>query len=167
MACDCYMCRLMEEQDISEDEARAAMFDKINSDIASMGWSGMGIWATETSHPFTYSCGLNQQGKPDVIVVGLDPRMGHLIIQDLLKMDQPLEAGREYDRVIQGYNVRLVEATEEMRGEMTASMSVAVENGVEDFRALQIQWPDKENRLPGTPGCTVEYQTFVNMGTVN
>lgn len=163
----CVVCDAM-AQGMTYEEAQGALFERVIEAIHRVGWNASGIMASECSLPFTYTSGLTLQGKPELIIVGIDPRKGHATIADLLALDQPLEAGREYEGVLVGYKVRLAEVTEEMRSEMSMTRLVCSALGdSEEFSALQIQWPDREGRFPGDPGCESEAQNVITFAHEN
>lgn len=172
MACECVMCRMKDETGASEEELVYLMQERIAMQVRDYGWSGMAIMPTPTSLPFTYTYGFSRAGKPDIVVVGLsDPRKAHAMIGSLWEMDQPLEAGREYDKVMVGYNVKLADPSPDVLSEVENSRLFhdALATG-RPWSCLQMLWPDRHGVFPDQDGSECSSQLMINYGegrTVN
>lgn len=152
--CDCSVC----QSGLPTEEAIQRVMSSILDHIDEIGHSVMGVFGDETEPAFAYTIGLLRQDRPELVVVGVDPRIGHGILNSAAALDQPLEVGREYDKVVVGYKVRIAEPSPEVIEAMTLSQSYNAQFGEgTPFRALQIVWPDPQGRYPGDPGYDAAY----------
>jgi hypothetical protein len=138
---------------MSEEEMHRAMFERVINDVLTHGWHLTGVFSDEDNETFCYTTGMVQSGRPDVMVVGLDPQLASTLLHLLVGLDQPLELGREYDKVLDGYKVKLVEPlgsnAEEMTGSVQWHQSVCPDR---ELKLLQMVWPDVMGRYPGEAG---------------
>jgi hypothetical protein len=163
VACECSIC----QSDLPEEEARAALWESIVGHIQQFGCSVMGVGAGEGDPSFNYSIGLNDRKRQDLVVVGLDPRVGHAIIMSAVALDQLFEDGQEVDEIIHGWRFRMAKPSPEVLGNMTSSIQYhEVTRPGEEFRAMQILLPDREGRFPGDEGYDFVVQTLRNGMTV-
>jgi hypothetical protein len=166
MACECVMCQMREETGLSEDALAELMQARIAQQVRDYGWSGMAIIPTPTSLPFTYTYGFGLTRRPDVVVVGISaPEKAHAMIGSLWAMDQPLAAGREYDKVLVGYKVKLIEPSPDVLSEVENSRLFHESHGSDyPWSCLQMVWPDQNGLFPDQDGCESSAQLFINRG---
>jgi len=120
------------------------------ADIARMGWSGMAIFPTEGDPGpyFNYTVGLIEQNHPDLIVLGMSPKVGHGVLlsaYELIQRGTRLEPDHYYDEVLQGLRVAVLEVLDPL-GQL-APMSMC-NHLFGEVHGLQVVWPDAEDRFP-------------------
>lgn len=166
LGCDCMMCRMMEEG-VSPEEALRMSSAKIIQDVALLGWSGIAVIESEETRSFAYTVGLSGKGTPDLVVVGLPPETAHALIHEILALDQPLEAGREYPGLGGEILVRIVEPLPGVAQEMTSSRSFheSFVSGSE-WHPLQLLWPDIAGHFPGESGYDMSYGQTIKKETL-
>jgi len=127
------------------------MMDRIRDDITRVGWSGMAIFPTEDSPGLTwnYTIGLTAHDHPEMMVQGLEPRVGHHIIGNAA--DQVIKGGRYepnqyYDEILEPpFKVGIVEVLSVMDKAFPFTSAIEVYG---EIKGLQIVWPDENNRFP-------------------
>lgn len=111
----------------------------------------------DANPPFSYTVGLTDQGWPEFILPGLNPKTATGVINDAVKrlseIGPPIE-GMILDQVVRDYPVRLRPISDEQRDEyMRVAMARQVRVHGPEPRALQIVYPDAEGRWPDDPKC--------------
>lgn len=128
------------------------------------GWYGMGVGSDGTHPPFHYTIGLwkNYQ-HPELIVVGLDPVIGHaihqLVIELHVKQGEKLDCDELYDDIAEGYLTAFRPVTPENIAEYLCW--AVVYYGDESFPAWQTVMPDPESRFPWDDGYSMSAQTLL------
>lgn len=100
--------------------------------------------------PFSYSIGVAKTcGAPEVIVLGLEPKLAHSLINVYnrrARAGERFEEGVEYDGFLEGFPVQFASVSREDREEYMRSACWL--HGGPDFAALQLVWPSTEGVWP-------------------
>lgn len=149
--CTCPACLL--KSLFGEEAAAKMMEDRILSNLEEFGWSAMSVMEDEECRHMTYTIGLARKGKPDLIVVGLHPRMAHACLESFYYTEQELEEGREYRTLADNFPMRLVACSDELADEMRFSRWYMEKYQPDKkFHALKVVWPDLGGKFPGEEG---------------
>lgn len=146
-----------------EPEEEVRMTDDLQpfrDTVVKYGWGVIGVFPTEdkpaSGLPFSYTYGLTEFGHPEIIVVAVDGRTGHSLLNLL---GEQVRAGRKFqhgDRPEQvlagGYTPVLIDVSDPFGDEYP--MSIAGQLYGWDIPALQLVLPDKNHRFPWEPDCT-------------
>ena len=102
---------------------------------------------------FSYSIGLRKKfGVPEVIVVGLEPELGHALVneyRDRVRAGERFEPGVPYSGFLDGFSVYLEPVIKKHRkGYM---LSACWLYGGSDFEAVQIVYPTTSGVWPWEP----------------
>lgn len=122
--------------------------------IRNVGWHATGIFEDPGQPPYIYTTGLTATyGHPELVIAGLPPESAHGVLQaavDRIAEDGPLEDGGYYDRIADGFLVRVRDVAPAF-----CRLSFAVSNRFygKTVPVRQIVWPDPRGRFPGDPGC--------------
>src|SRR5215212_658761 len=85
---------------------------KVLADIASHGWTVIGIPADADGPAYAFSVGLyHTLGHPEILLMGLRPQVAHLLINsigDAARAGTTFEPGRRYDDIAAGYPLAFV-----------------------------------------------------------
>lgn len=101
---------------------------------------------TQEGTPFAYSIGRTAKGRPELLVTGLlHPDDLGYIVNEVAGIDdeKPLEVGDLLDKVLAGYDVKIVQVRDLREAGMTG-----VINRFDGASALQILWPDEKGIFP-------------------
>lgn len=103
---------------------------------------------------WAYTIGLHGRGLPEVIVIGglSIPHQHGLLneVADRMRAGDEFAPGHYESDLLEGYDAAFVEVVN------TDSEYFAVANRLQaNFRALQLVWPDHDNRFPWESGCEV------------
>lgn len=122
------------------------LMDKQKSDMEKYGWVVHYVHATAPGEAFSYHTHgvLESFGHPDLeITLPLEPKMVHPIICDMveqIKEGRKFEAGNKYDKVLRGFMVKAIVASDEGRP------------------LIRILLPDPKGRFPGDKKCDSTYE---------
>ena len=124
-------------------------FQKLRSDIKTRGWSIVCVVGGENEPDFAYTVGLTTSFKhPEIVLFGLDFKNASAILNgvgDLVKKGEKFIPGVRYDNIFRdGYNAQFISVLPQNH----SFISFAFEQRGEDVRALQLLFPDTENRFP-------------------
>lgn len=150
-----------------QDDRIAAVWAEVDANIDRVGWHATGVFPTEDDHgaPFVYTVGLMEQGHPELVVIGLDPRTGHSMLNAVIcetfgrpsvRDGEPMIHSASHfvlgrmGGVIEGLDVWLLECTAPATWTeyLTMARRRAEAKSVEARRALQIVFPDAGGRFP-------------------
>jgi|SRR5215468_157920 len=124
--------------------------ESVIADIKKYDLSVMLINENEEGPRFAFSVGLYHSFKhPEIIVFGLEREVAHWIINELaqrIKAGERCDVGKEYVGLLEGYNCVFREAPKGCYPDYFG-YAMAFYKG-DDFPALQLVWPDKENKWP-------------------
>jgi hypothetical protein len=144
----CVMC---------EGESFQDMVDKIEKDIAGPLKCGViGVFG-EDSAPFNYTVGLSDLGWPELIISGLDLKVGVTLLNNVVRrcledLGAPIEG--IVVKKAANFPLRLQSISDEQRDQyMTISVKRQTELTGSPPRALQVVYPDPEGRYPDDPEC--------------
>lgn len=125
---------------------------RIFDDVAKFGWHVVAV--TAQGGDFAFTVGLFQTYEhPELVVFGLPMKTAHGI---LLTCVERIEHGDWFDDgqvrgdVLRDYTTAIVAVDKRYYSEYLGS-AIGFYDGT-DFPALQIVWPDKENRFPWQAG---------------
>lgn len=137
-----------------EDDEDARLLDALRR----YGWIGRGVDPSQDDPPgtprFAYTAGLERTWRhPELIVVGIPwPAAGAVLrgAVERVRAGQAFQPGQRYADVVAAGDVVVVEVSHAHRiFSMTYAMWLY---GGEDFRALQLVWPDAAGRYPWDEG---------------
>jgi len=106
---------------------------------------------------YSFSVGLFLNfGHPELIVVGLNPKVAFRAINDVRDM---IQAGRRFkpgdlsDKIFERCQAAFVEAPASTHGLFIGTAIWFYRSLQTTFPVLQLVWPDNQNRFPWDPGC--------------
>lgn len=138
----CDICRAVELGIPREDAVE--MFDAAMRDTIEMyGWAITGVDDAEPR--FFYTVGRTLQGLPELMVAGLDPHRSVGILNTANEMGAGLMPGRVPGLIQPPDFVAGVILCDPVAAEMKVALRLFHDQPV---TALQIVWPDRQNRLP-------------------
>lgn len=118
------------------------------------GWHATGILDAPGQPGYVYTTGLTVTWRhPELVISGLPPHAAHGVLcaaVERIREDGPLENGGEYDRIADGFRVRVRDIAPAF-----CRLSFAVSDRFYGRTVLvrQIVWPDPHGRFPGDPRC--------------
>jgi hypothetical protein len=133
---------------------------RVLADIAEHGWSDIAVFPTEQHQglPFNYTVGVAELGHPELLVVGMNNHQGHLVLNaavNYLNSEGRLVPGSYCDQVLEGYRVGVVKVVDPLDESHMMSMAHRFYGEVE---AVQIVWPDRNDRFPWHADFEAEYR---------
>lgn len=141
-----------------QQKTHDAIQDTIRKNIAKYGWHSFGIFPTKDDSPdkanFTYTVGLREKGFPELIIIGLPNESAHALIGDAIKQFERNGVPKDGQVDATLANMPLVYRevpTEEAAKEHTCWVGNYYKNN--DYKVIQIVWPDRAGLLPWEPGC--------------
>jgi Domain of unknown function (DUF4262) len=138
------------------------MEEEIAEVVRAHGWFAASV--SDHEPPFLYSIGLMQTcDHPELIVFGLDAQSAHALLSSLVRdihggrsFAQPgvdvVRVGEEDLRV----GFRIVHPTQHPLYLGYAMGYCRYAGGLGDLRAVQVFWPDREEKLPFEAGCELD-----------
>lgn len=131
--------------------------EKLIADVKTVGWHAVGVAEEADQPPFVYSVGLYLSfGHPEIIVVGLSPKVGHALIADVVEM---LRAGDHvrwdvrYSDIVENFDVVFkVVAETNYREYLGYGLWFYRSLLPAAFPTLQLVWPDRGGLFPWDPG---------------
>jgi hypothetical protein len=137
---------------------REEYLSKIRGLIDEFGWAVQGVAPlvgdSEPSPSFHYTVGLTERSLPELIIFGLDPRLGQRILNEaaermVLMGDGPYEAGEMVEELLEsGYEPMAVDVVDPDKY-LTVVSSMYADR---PHRAMQLVIPDAEYRFPWDEG---------------
>lgn len=133
------------------EEKRKASDAKIVADIAKYGCHVIGVFDPEGELPtFNYSIGIQETtGAPEAIVIGLDPKLGHSVINTYhrrVRDGEVFARGTPVEGFLQGFPVLIEPAKKVLVAEY--SFACARHYGRKPFRTVQIVYPTTRGAWP-------------------
>jgi hypothetical protein len=127
---------------------------KTAQDIATYGLHVISVPGTHYLPSFTYSVGLLETyGHPEIICFGLKTDLMHALVNDVaafIKEGSPMQPGNTYDIIFKGLDATFLRVDP---ANIDDYFGVAIRYYKRnDFPALQLVWPDNENRFPWEDG---------------
>lgn len=154
-----------EHDHLHPDETEEDERTRIEERIAATGWYCLQVAGTEEdsggTSDFAYTVGLRDtfDGHPDLIVFDRDLDAAYGILDsvvDELRAGRRLRRGDTSTEVLQGSEVRFCGAPVRVRTELMTFTDWLYDR--EPFDALQVVWPDTEDRWPWEEGSRGSYQ---------
>ena len=133
------MCWQCDHPEVTREEYLDLLYDKVVED----GWMSMHIESERT--PFSYTIGLHECGLPELLITGVEPPRGQLVLDAVAEYCVGAEAPAPGD-VIELPDRRLLEVVEVAQPD--AHMGLAVSIFGDGLRALQLVWADDAGRWP-------------------
>lgn len=123
----------------------------IHKHIEECGCSVTSVFDPEGDEPsFSYSIGIAKTSKaPELIVVGLEPEMGHWLVNEYnrrIRAGEIFVPGVLYEGFLEGFAVQFGAVAREHREELMRSATWLHEGP--DFEALQLIWPSTDGSWP-------------------
>ena len=138
------------------------MEDRVRGDIIKKGWSDMGIIVHDVDDiPHNYSVGLSEYGHPDLITIGLPNDLGHAVLQAPAEqiMEGKAYLPHSYSKdVLRDMDVAFLPVDEMLNDDYPMTMTVRLYG--EHCTAMQIIWPDPNNRFPWHWDFVDEYRQY-------
>lgn len=124
--------------------------------IQRFGWMVQGVGAGEGEPTFSYTVGLHQKHRPEVIVFGLPLQVAQPILNDVAGRVSHIGDGTRLNDVLSGYPVEFVEVIDGT-GHLTMANRLARQHGFPTpVPALQLCWPDPDSRFQWEPGFRID-----------
>lgn len=121
--------------------------------ITAGGWAVTGVYGDETGPPLTYSTGLVEFDRPELLIYGLDPELAIPLLNraaELAIADAGLLGHPYLDGVLRPpYRMATLPAVH------TDDLAVTRVLYGPDFRAVQLIWPDAQGRYPWDRGYAI------------
>lgn len=141
-------------------QRRDALDQKILDDIEKHGWSDMSIFPTKDlpGLPFNYTVGFStHHDQPELLIMGMDHRQMHGVLGSaFVRMGggERFRAGEYYHEVLVEHRVAFVEIPDPIDNGYPMSMTHRL---MGEFKALQLVWPDMNDRFPWHVGFDKNY----------
>ena len=123
---------------------------KCVQDVEEHGLHVLNVLPGQDTPGWSYSVGLwRSYGHPEVVVFGLDDRVGHLLLNTIageIRAGRPFRADGEYDSVLEGYRCAFKPVATVWYGPFFGWASWFYRG--DDYPVLQCVWPDKEHHWP-------------------
>lgn len=148
----CDICRAV-EAGVPRGDAVAAYEANMMDTIKLYGWAITGV--DDADPVYFYTLGRTLMGLPELMVTGLDPHRSVAMLTRAHEMGADLRPGRVADLIgPPEYQAAAIACDPERAGLLLAKRLFEPERTV---TALQIIWPDRDNRLPNEDGYTSEF----------
>jgi hypothetical protein len=131
----------------------------IAQSVQEYGWHALAVEGEGDNPSFIYTIGLAHTfGHPELVVLGLGPRVGHRLLADMvddIKGGRAYEAGQRYGGVLAGVDVavRSVHPTQHAILLGYAMGFYRLYSRPELLSARQVFWPDKAGLFPFELKC--------------
>jgi hypothetical protein len=134
------------------------MEEIVRDNVSEHGCHVMQIEADDEGPAFAYSIGLSHNyEQPELICFGLDLQLmcGMInALRDRMADGETMRSGQRVSGLIKGFDCELRSVK---KSEYAAYFGYALRyHEGDDFEALQIVWPDKQDRFPWDEGCVVK-----------
>jgi hypothetical protein len=128
----------------------SAYLDRMRGIVAEHGHAVQQV-APDEGLGWSYTIGLHAAGLPELIIMGglaLDGQRRTLNgLAERMRAGESLPIGERDPTVLKGFDVTYVEVADTTTEDFAIALRLQ-----SDFRALQVVWPDLENRFPWDPG---------------
>lgn len=157
----------MDETEI--ERRRAELIEKIEDGIGRVGVFVIATWLEEERVPMNYTIGMQEASLPELVILGVDQNVGHAVLNAAArKMRETGEALPEHqrlDKLIDNLDVVAVRLDPARAAEFLKLAAQRAENKELAFSAMQLVWPDPQNRLPWEPGFDTRFNAYQPMLT--
>lgn len=132
-----------------------AYMEKVASMVEEHGWI---VQAIGTSPMLFYTVGLAQKGLPELVITGISVEAAQSIINTFARKlvegkftldDAAMERGDKFDDVLENYSAKLRWVSPMQTRQLNVARVFAQSD---EFRAVQIVWPDPKGRFEGEAG---------------
>lgn len=150
---------------IAKDKRKAAD-ERIAGDIRKYGCHVIGVFDPEGVHPtFSYSVGIQETtGAPEAIVIGLDPKLGHSVINTYHRR---VRDGEVFARgvPVEGFLLGFPVLIEPAKKALVAGYSYACERHYagKAFKTVQIVFPSTRGAWPWEAGASESFRKLQPM----
>ena len=139
-----------------------ALVRRVREDILEFGWSDMAIFPTKDNDgpPFNYSVGFWLREHPEILIMGLTMETMHGllgVIYEQVRSGTRFNPDTYYQFVIENHRVAFVEIEDPM-GAFPMTMTERLMG--DQFTALQLVWPDAQDRFPWHEDFDPEYRQY-------
>lgn len=134
--------------------------DRIRGLVDQYGWAIQSVFPDEADQDpgFAYTAGLSLHGHAEIIVSGLPPSTGQMLLNDLAKRvrdsGDDLATNTPMDDVIENLSVILIPVTDPRKYISIADTLLQKKVAGAHAAAVQMVWPDPNGRFPWEPDCT-------------
>ena len=130
--------------------------------IADGRWAVTGVLGDAAHPPIAYTSGLTDLGRPELVMTGLPPRLGGLLLDHAAQSvvgDPAFGAGSSVPaRLRRPVALRAIDVIDAGSMRLTRILY-----GLR-FEAVQLVWPDDEGRYPWQPGYAIPTQVQPLLG---
>ena len=142
-------------------EQMDAVDKKVAADVEQIGWSCIGVFPTHEGHspPFNYTVGLpHSYQHPELLMMGMSNQQLHsclAVAVQLIQGGTRFAADTYSTEVLVALRVAFVEVLDVHHEDYCLSMATRLQG---EIPALQMVWPDREDRFPWDPDFDPEYK---------
>jgi len=135
---------------------------KVLADIERTGWSDIGVFPTKENqgNPFNYTVGLTKINHAELITMGMVNDQAHHLLRSVVYLIQhgwTFKPNVYSGDVLEGsFDVAFVEVLDMYSKDYPMNMVSHLE--MPDPTALQVIWPDRNNRFPWHPNFQEEFK---------
>jgi hypothetical protein len=136
--------------------------DRVRTIVGQHGWMIQAVGASDNEPAFCYTVGLSDYDHPEFIMFGLPFEVSAHLLNDLgerVRGAVKFTDGAIVEDLLKDYPVYLMEVTDPSQ-----HLNVAHAYAEGPVKALQVVWPDSEQRFPWDPGYPAEYQVIPLLG---
>jgi len=133
------------------DSEEAAVLEQVRQLMHDHGFAVVAVGGDELGPPSSYTVGLHSAGLPELVIVGglsTEGQHGTLnMLGDRLLAGESLQVGARDPSVIEGFDVTYIGVVDPSTEDF--AVALRLQSG---FRAVQVVWPDTDNRFPWEQG---------------
>lgn len=143
--------------------SHADLHQNIASNIEKFGWHVTGVFDPEQNEPpFAYTVGAPSRNLPELIITGLDPRTGCVLINDLLRsIQEGTEIIKEDAPYTELANMPCYLRKLTRKQVMDCMTITCSYHEDKDFEVYQLVYPDPRGLLPWQAGYDFPRQTLL------
>ena len=127
------------------------MVDQVRRLVHDHGFAVVAVGGDEHGPPSSYTVGLHAEGLPELVIVGGLSTGGQQstlnVLADRLLAGESLQVGARDPSVIDGFDVTYIEVADTTTEDFAVALRLQA-----GFRAVQVVWPDTDNRFPWEQG---------------
>lgn len=148
------------------DERKNAYLEKVAGMIEEHGWI---VQAIGTSPMLFYTVGLAEKGLPEVVITGVPMEAAKSImntfarklVEDKFTLDDAaMERGDKFEGVLEGFKAQLRWVPPMQTKQLNVARVFAPSD---DFKAVQIIWPDPKGRFAGEAGFEEKFKLMQDL----
>ncbi len=130
---------------------------KVITDIQNVGWHIIHILEEDEQPKYSFSIGFYYQfGQPEILIIGLEFNLSHLLINDIgrhLQQGECLKEGLHYSEYIENYDICFKTVARKYYSEYFGYACWFYQN-IDNFPIMQCIFPDRHGRFPWETGYT-------------